>query len=129
MGQTTIDGVLRENEVVQFGGTFQVNANGFTVADQTDSTKKAQFDCSGITTGTTRTITLPNSSGTLPTTASPTFTGSLTVTSTTGGVRVPNMTTTQRDAIATPAAGTIIYNTSTGKLNVYTTAWEAITSA
>ncbi len=48
--------------------------------------------------------------------------------STTKGVRFPNMTTAQRDAI-TPGAGTVIYNTSTAKLNVYTTGWEAITSA
>jgi hypothetical protein len=52
----------------------------------------------------------------------------LEIQSTTKGVRFPNMTTTQRDNI-TPGAGTVIYNTTTGKLNVYTTAWEAITSA
>ena len=49
--------------------------------------------------------------------------------STTKGVRLPNMTTTERDAIASPVAGLVIYNTTTGKLNVYTTAWEAVTSA
>jgi hypothetical protein len=38
------------------------------------------------------------------------------------------MTTTERNAIASPAAGLMIYNTTTAKLNVYTTAWEAITS-
>jgi hypothetical protein len=38
------------------------------------------------------------------------------------------MTTTQRDAIASPAAGLIIYNITTAKLNVFTTVWEAITS-
>lgn len=48
--------------------------------------------------------------------------------STTQGVRFPNMTTTQRDAISTPPAGLVIYNSTTNKLNVYTTAWEAITS-
>lgn len=49
--------------------------------------------------------------------------------STTKGFLPPRMTTTQRDAISSPAAGLIIYNTTTNKLNVYTTAWEAITSA
>jgi hypothetical protein len=48
--------------------------------------------------------------------------------STTKGFLPPRMTTAQRDAIATPAAGLMIYNTTTAKLNVYTTAWEAITS-
>lgn len=54
----------------------------------------------------------------------------LTVTSTTQGVLFPRMTATQRDAIASPAAGLVVYNTTSGKLNVYTgAAWEAITSA
>lgn len=33
--------------------------------DDADSTKKMQFECSGITTSTTRTLTVPNESGTL----------------------------------------------------------------
>ena len=33
-------------------------------ADNADATKKMQFECSGITTGTTRTLTVPNESGT-----------------------------------------------------------------
>lgn len=49
--------------------------------------------------------------------------------STTQGFRPPAMTTTQRDAIASPTAGLVIYNTSTAKLNLYTTAWEEVTSA
>ena len=51
------------------------------------------------------------------------------ITSTTQGFLPPRMTTTQRDAISSPAAGLLIYNTSTNKLNVYTTTWEAVTSA
>lgn len=49
--------------------------------------------------------------------------------STTKGFLPPRMTEVQRDAIATPAAGLLIYNTTTNKLNVYTTTWEVITSA
>lgn len=40
----------------------------------------------------------------------------LEVQSTTSGVLLPRMTTTQRDAIASPADGLLIYNTSTSKL-------------
>lgn len=48
---------------------------------------------------------------------------------TTPGLRVQNMTGAQRDAL-TASAGTIIYNTTTNKLNVrVAAAWEAVTSA
>jgi len=45
-------------------------------------------------------------------------------------VILPSMTTAVRDAYATPAGGSLIFNTSTSKLNFYNgTAWEAVTSA
>ena len=47
----------------------------------------------------------------------------LQLTSTTKGFLPPRMTTTQRDAISSPPAGLVIYNTTTSKLQVYTTAW------
>jgi hypothetical protein len=46
------------------------------------------------------------------------------------GFLPPRMGTTQRNAISSPVAGLIVYNTSTNKLNFYNgTAWEAVTSA
>jgi hypothetical protein len=48
--------------------------------------------------------------------------------STTKGFLPPRMTTTQKNAIATPAAGLVVYDTTLAKLCVYTTAWETITS-
>jgi hypothetical protein len=50
------------------------------------------------------------------------------IVSTTKGVRFPNMTTTQKNAIVSPVAGLVIYDTTLNKLCVYTTAWEIITS-
>ena len=47
----------------------------------------------------------------------------LDVQSTTKGFLPPRMTSTQRDAISSPAAGLVIYNTTTSKLQVYTTSW------
>ena len=40
--------------------TLTINDNAFTLQDQTDTTKKVQFEASGISTGTTRTLTLPD---------------------------------------------------------------------
>jgi hypothetical protein len=49
--------------------------------------------------------------------------------STTRGFLPPRMTTTQKNAIATPAAGLIVYDTTLNKLCVRTaSAWETITS-
>lgn len=49
--------------------------------------------------------------------------------STTLGFLPPRMTTAEKNAIASPAAGLIVYDTTLGKLCVYTTAWETINSA
>jgi hypothetical protein len=57
-------------------------------------------------------------------TASPDAKAALTVTSTTKGFLPPRMTTAQRDAITSPTAGLILYNSTTNKLQVRTnTAW------
>jgi hypothetical protein len=53
----------------------------------------------------------------------------LEVKSTTKGFLPPRMTTTQKNAIASPAAGLIVYDSTLGKLCVRTaSAWETITS-
>jgi hypothetical protein len=63
-------------------------------------------------------------------TTSPNAAAKLDVASTTRGFLPPRMTTAQRNAISTPPAGLMIYNTSTNKLNVRTaSSWEAVTSA
>ena len=61
-------------------------------------------------------------------TATPSAKALVDLTSTTKGFLPPRMTTAQRDAITSVPAGLMIYNTTTNKLNVYTTAWEAVTS-
>ena len=63
-------------------------------------------------------------------TATPDVASKLQIDSTTQGFLPPRMTTTQRNAVVTPPAGLMIYNTTTNKLNFYNgTAWEAVTSA
>jgi hypothetical protein len=53
----------------------------------------------------------------------------LTIESTTQGVLFPRMTTTQKNAIATPATGLVVFDTTLNKLCVRgASAWETITS-
>jgi hypothetical protein len=62
-------------------------------------------------------------------TSSPSASAILDAQSTTKGVRFPNMTTTQKNAISSPVAGLVIFDTTLSKLCVYTgAAWQTITS-
>jgi len=55
-------------------------------------------------------------------------TAMLQVDSTTQGVLFPRMTTTQKNAISSPATGLVVFDTTLGKLCVYSTTWQTITS-
>lgn len=60
-------------------------------------------------------------------TVNPAASAALDITSTTKGFLAPRMTTTQRNAIASPATGLQVYNTSLNKLNFYNgTSWRAL---
>jgi hypothetical protein len=61
-------------------------------------------------------------------TTAPHASAKLQLDSTAKGFLPPRMTTTQKNAIATPAEGLVVYDTTLAKLCVYTTAWETITS-
>ena len=62
-------------------------------------------------------------------TQTPAASAVLDLTSTTQGLLLPRLTTAQRNAIAGPAAGLMIYNTETRLLNLYDgTAWVAYSS-
>jgi hypothetical protein len=53
----------------------------------------------------------------------------LQIISTTQGFLPPRMTTTQKNAISSPATGLVVYDTTLNKLSVYTgSAWETVTS-
>lgn len=48
----------------------------------------------------------------------------------TEGVVVPVLTTTEKNAIASPETGAVIFDSTLGKLCVYTgAAWQTVTSA
>ena len=62
-------------------------------------------------------------------TSSPNASAILDAQSTTKGVRFPNMTTTQKNAISSPAAGLVVFDTTLAKLCVYSgSAWQTVTS-
>ena len=52
----------------------------------------------------------------------------LQIDSTTKGFLPPRMTTTQKNAISSPATGLVVFDTTLGKLCVYSTTWQTITS-
>jgi hypothetical protein len=62
-------------------------------------------------------------------TTAPDASAALDVVSTTKGILFPRMTTVQKNAIASPVAGLVVYDTTLNKLCVRTAAaWETITS-
>jgi hypothetical protein len=62
-------------------------------------------------------------------TSTPSASAALDVQSTTKGFRLPNMTTVQKNAIGSPAAGLMVFDTTLAKACVYSgAAWQTITS-
>jgi hypothetical protein len=104
-----------ENGALKWYNRYNAGDGSFQIVDVVNTTTRLHISNTGnVGIGTT----------------SPSASALLDVTSTTAGFLPPRMTTAQRDAISSPAAGLMVYNTSTNKLNFYNgTAWEAVTSA
>jgi len=83
----------------------------------------------GVYGSTTASMTIDSSGNVGIGTSSPNASAILDAQSTTKGVRFPNMTTTQKNAVSSPAAGLVVFDTTLSKLCVYSgSAWQTITS-
>lgn len=92
----------------------------FTLSDNADSTKKARFELSGISTGTTRTYTLPNIDSTIAVLSgvAQTFANSITFS---GGTTTLGTTTTVSGTMTiTAASATLGNSTATSTYNLGT---------
>jgi hypothetical protein len=79
--------------------------------------------------GVTERMRLASNGNLLVGTATDVASSKLTIESTTQGFLPPRMTTTQKNAIASPVAGLVVYDTTLNKLCVRTaSAWQTITS-
>ena len=83
----------------------------------------------GVLTNTTERMRIDSSGNVGIGTSSPNASALLDVQSTTKGFRLPNMTSTQKNAISSPAAGLMVFDTTLAKACVYSgSAWQTITS-
>lgn len=113
-GTTVIDNSRNVTNVVGLTTTGAVTINSANAAVD-------------VAVGTNQLVVKGASGGTGIGTATPNASAALDVTSTTKGFLGPRMTTTQRNAIASPAIGLLIYNTSLNFYQVYNgTGWTSV---
>jgi hypothetical protein len=116
-----------------FNLTFTLNqtgtANGITRGLYIAPTVTAAIDFRALETTVGKVCLNTTSGNTMIGTTTDIASAKLNVQSTTQGFLPPRMTTTQKNAIASPAAGLVVYDTTLGKLCVRTaSSWETITS-
>jgi hypothetical protein len=109
--------IVNNNGRLEFGTYY-----GASVADVTDTYTNIKASYGRMIIDTNGNIGIG--------TNTPNASSLLDLTSTSKGFLPPRMTTTQKNAISTPATGLMLYDTTLNKLCVYTgAAWETITSA
>jgi hypothetical protein len=116
------------NEHATLGGDLYLVAGNATGAELRINAPNATGFISAYTNGSER-LRIDSSGNVGISTSSPDSSALLDVSSTTKGLLIPRMTTTQRDAIGTPATSLFLYNTTDGEFQYYTGAtWEGIAS-
>lgn len=106
---------IADNQVYGFGGTSTglIGTNGSSVGLRVNSTQVLFVNATKVAIGNN----------------SPNASAKLDVDSTTLGFLPPRMTTTQKNAISSPATGLVVFDTTLVKLCVYNGAtWETVTS-
>jgi len=113
MSRINLANTTRNWTISNYGSQFSPNGS-LVIADEQAAAIRLLIDTSGnVGIGT----------------ATPNASALLDVQSTTKGVRMPNMTTAEKNAISSPAAGLMVFDTTLAKLCVYTgAAWQTITS-
>lgn len=115
--ESYVDDIVTKTNTWTGSQTFRDGS--FTVTDNSDTTKRLQLQLSGISTNTTRTLTVPNVNGTIAVLESPTFTGIPAA-----PTAAPGTSTTQ---LATTAFVTSALGTATG-IGVNQT-WQNLTAS
>jgi hypothetical protein len=82
-------------------GLSEPNDSTFRIVGSSDATKKVAFEVDGLTTATTRTLTVPNASGTLVVSSTTGITGADAVTN------IVSLTQAEYNAIGSPDAATL----------------------
>lgn len=133
-----------QNKTIDNTNTFSIKDSLFTLVDNLDTTKKAQFQLSGITTGTIRTYTLPDVSDTVvtlgatqtlasktltsPTINSPTITNATITADTLAGFTTSNTGTIYGISVTTGSISSALSLTSTLSVTGASTLSGAITA-
>jgi hypothetical protein len=107
-----------------FGGFFVVDTDVLATAD----TFGVYIDAQNSGTGRAYGFVVENGKCLIGAAASTVDSAILELVSTTQGLRLPVMTTAQKNAIVAPMNGLMVYDSTLQKACVYTTAWETITS-
>jgi hypothetical protein len=125
LNATALVGTLASTNPAVSGGTYtgqtNVNAryNGGSFGSSTNRDLTATFLPVARTDSILTNSVVAQVSGNIGVgTNAPHATAALEVTSITGGLVVPRMTGTQRDALSSPLNGTVLYNATTDKLQV-----------
>lgn len=121
----TGSGITRAGSNQTISGNWTFSDSGFTLQDNVDTSKKLSIQLSGIGTGTTRTLTAPNTNGTIITTGNlGDIAGNLTAVT---GVGVISQGTWQGSTVAVGYGGTgrasfatngLVYGNGAGALQV-----------